>query len=177
MIVELASPVPDTDDILLSSHFRSLSQEDQEDIANDAWIILHMRDGPQAFNRPLEARTLDVFKLKVDEIATARAIGSSARLRSHAAPPATPSVRPPHPAPPSPLPPPSAAPPSNVIDYSLLVPVTTASHCVQKSRNTSYSALVMSHFLLSLMPLSAISQLTPVPSSSNISQPALCKAH
>ena len=125
--MELASPVPDTDHMELCSQFRSLSQEAQEDMANEAWVALHMRDGAEAFTRPLTPHALDAFKSKVDEIATARAIISAARLRSRTI---IPSASPTHASPPS-FPATSTANlPSNTIDYTLLVPVTTASAAI-----------------------------------------------
>lgn len=78
MIVDLASPVPNTDNIELSHHFHSLSPEGQEDIANEAWVALHLRDSCESFVHPLMSNALEDFKSKVDEIATARIIVSNA---------------------------------------------------------------------------------------------------
>ena len=40
-IFSLASPVPNTDALNLSSHFQALLAEEQENAANEAWISLH----------------------------------------------------------------------------------------------------------------------------------------
>jgi hypothetical protein len=98
-VMELASPVPDTNHMDLCSSFRSLPQEAQEDMANEAWVVLHMRDGAEAFARPLTPHPLDAFKFKVEKIATSRAIISTAPLHSRIAPPIIPPALPPHPLP------------------------------------------------------------------------------
>jgi len=130
MFAELASPVPDTDNLELCSNFYSLSQDRQEDIANEAWVVLHMRESPENFVCPLAPHALDAFKSTVNEIANARAIVSSARLRARIAPPITTPTPPLPPSPPLPSPPPPAIPPSNAVDFSLLVPVATASAAI-----------------------------------------------
>lgn len=141
-LLTLASEVPDTDSLPMSTHFKALPQEEQNTIANEAWIMLHLTGNPDRLRTPHSAEVLDAFAVKTGEIAFARLALLSTRSEaatrtrsSHPTPPAPCPPRTPH----TPIlathisPPPAATttPTSSAKhDYSLLVPIGTAASAI-----------------------------------------------
>ena len=163
-IFPLASPVPNTDVLNLSSHFQALSAEEQENAANEAWISLHTNCNREDLITPHSPEVINTFSSKLNELAFARHTvllarrGTMARSDTTTSAPANHTPLPPsHPSlPPISLAPLATAPPvptpparlTILFSFQLpqLLPQLVQMPCVPRSKSTYCIVRAMSRY-------------------------------